>query len=141
MQRKIGLAFLSIALCWLFTLYLYKESGLEYNPTQSKTYLKAYFLNFFIPSGRIALINKESDSMYPAVKNTDICIIVVNYPFDKLEAGDVVSIKYPDCKVLHRLIRKEKTGWITKGDNNDVEDDIILHRYNYLGKLFVDFKL
>jgi putative ABC transport system ATP-binding protein len=89
MQRKIGLAFLSIALCWLFTLYLYKESGLEYNPTQSKTYLKAYFLNFFIPSGRIALINKESDSMYPAVKNTDICIIVVNYPFDKLEAGDV----------------------------------------------------
>lgn len=77
--------------------------------------------------------------MYPAIKNVDICVII-NYPFDKLQIGDVVSVKYEDCKVLHRLVKKDLTGWVTKGDNNTQEDDVILTESNYLGKMVVNLK-
>ena len=136
-----GLRFLFFILIgWISVLLFYREADLEYTPTQSQTYLKTYLFTFLIPSSQVAIISQESNSMYPAVKNKDICIMI-NYPFDKLEVGDVVSIQYPDCQVLHRLIRKTNLGWVTKGDNNHYEDDVILYRYNYRGKMFVNLKL
>lgn len=120
-------------------LIFYRVSKFEYSPSFIGLYCKAVIISFLTPSSTVSLISKESESMYPAIKNVDICVII-NYPFDKLQIGDVVSVKYEDCKVLHRLVKKDLTGWVTKGDNNTQEDDVILTESNYLGKMVVNLK-
>lgn len=120
-------------------LIFYRVSKFEYSPRFIGLYCKAVIISFLTPSSTVSLISKESESMYPAIKNVDICVII-NYPFDKLQIGDVVSVKYEDCKVLHRLVKKDLTGWVTKGDNNTQEDDVILTESNYLGKMVVNLK-
>lgn len=120
-------------------LIFYRVSKFEYSPSFIGLYCKAIIVSFLTPSSYVSLISQESNSMYPAVKNIDICVII-QYPFNKLQIGDVVSIKYEGGDVLHRLVKKDLTGWVTKGDNNLYEDDVILNESNYSGKMLVNLK-
>lgn len=51
------------------------------------------------------------------------------------EAGDIVTYKRGESKVTHRIIRKEKQSYITKGDANNREDPIVVNADQIIGKV------
>jgi hypothetical protein len=58
--------------------------------------------------------------MAPTFDNDDYLVGVAK-PYDELKEGDVVNYrpKWNDGKLTcHRLVAKDKDGWIASGDNN-----------------------
>ena len=64
-----------------------------------------------------------SGSMEPEIKIGDI-VIVKEISDDKLKNGDIISFRQGQSVVTHRIvdINKNEKKYITKGDNNNVED-------------------
>lgn len=66
-----------------------------------------------------------SGSMEPEIQIGDI-VIVKETPEEELQEGDIVSFRQGQSVVTHRIIEKKETEngkkYITKGDNNNVED-------------------
>lgn len=62
-----------------------------------------------------------SDSMYPAVKTGDLVVLEKR---DKYLVGDIIQFRNHDTKVLHRIVRAEKTGFRTRGDANLATDPL-----------------
>ena len=49
------------------------------------------------------------------------------------EPGDIITYRIGDTDVTHRVVRKEKENYITKGDANDKEDMIPVKRSQITG--------
>lgn len=77
-----------------------------------------------------------SGSMLPTIKVNAICI-VHKCDLSEVEVGDIVMYYHPKLKenVTHRCIEKGYDWVLTKGDNNDVADDIYVIRGNFEGKV------
>jgi signal peptidase I len=76
-----------------------------------------------------------SNSMQPVFNAGDVILINVE---DEPKVGDVITFKHPDgVLVTHRAVRTfEKDGttfFETKGDNNEIVDDVITSRENIIG--------
>jgi signal peptidase len=76
-----------------------------------------------------------SNSMHPAFNAGDIVLINVNR---EPSVHDIITYKHPDGMLItHRIIEKEKRGgkifFKTKGDNNNVADDIAVPRSSVVG--------
>lgn len=63
-----------------------------------------------------------SGSMEPAISVNDMIMI---HEEDQYEIGDIVSYKYGDMLVTHRIVDKTETGYVTQGDANNARDDEI----------------
>jgi len=74
-------------------------------------------------------------SMLPEISNGDMVHIDFNYPFEKLKVGDIIDFRAGDRYILHRIIRKNNKGWVTKGDNNRFEDGVVTNEDNFRGKM------
>ena len=64
-----------------------------------------------------------SGSMEPTIHVNDIIFIKKEYSY---EIGDIVTFEVGEELVTHRIIKEEGNGVITKGDNNNAEDGLIL---------------
>lgn len=65
-----------------------------------------------------------SGSMEPKIMTGSLCFIQ-----DKNKApqkGDIISFQKGEITIVHRIIKETDSGYITKGDNNDVADPGIL---------------
>ncbi|MBO9128497.1 signal peptidase I [Bacillus sp. 165] len=76
-----------------------------------------------------------SNSMQPTFSAGDIVLINVD---TEPKVNDVITYKHPDgILVTHRIVKtEEKDGKVffrTKGDNNNVEDDVFVSRESILG--------
>ena len=80
-------------------------------------------------SGRIV-----SDSMHPLLCVNDV-IILNRISFQNLSKGDIVSVCNNHKYYAHRIIRKYRDAFYTKGDNNTYIDSVMLHPGNYVGKV------
>lgn len=68
-----------------------------------------------------------TESMKPHINSGDI-IVIKKVKKKKLETGDVISFKQEDGIITHRIVEVTKneqgdTEYVTKGDNNNVEDE------------------
>jgi len=79
-----------------------------------------------LAQGRTATFTVRGDSMLPTLKDGDKVRIVATDP-SKLQPGKLVT--YVDAGnqiITHRVVRREGTTLITKGDNRDQEDPPVL---------------
>lgn len=81
-----------------------------------------------------------SGSMEPEIKTGDL-VIVKSANFNQVEVGDVITFKYEGNIVTHRVIDKTEEGFMTKGDNNNIEDTEIVSSDNLIGKVLFHIPL
>lgn len=87
-----------------------------------------------------------SGSMEPIFKRGDILIVekLTDRNDKKLEISDIIEYNLDDRIVLHRIIRIEEKNnevvYITKGDNNDVEDPDPVSRSQVVGIIKFNIK-
>ncbi|VEU83333.1 signal peptidase I [Acholeplasma hippikon] len=75
-----------------------------------------------------------SDSMYPKIRINNLVYINEKYNVDKLNVGDVIAFEQGSKEVLHRIVEINGDLIVTKGDNNNVNDQPIM-KSNVKGKL------
>ena len=75
-------------------------------------------------------------SMQPLFKAAD-GLIVRPYSKKGIKAGDVVVFRKPgeDHKVVHRVVEINEVGIITRGDNNNTNDSLILKSEDIIGRV------
>ena len=74
-----------------------------------------------------------SGSMEPNIKIGDL-IIVKEYKIEDIQKGDIITFEIDDKIITHRIIEIKDGKYITKGDNNNVEDDFSVRVENIKGK-------
>lgn len=81
----------------------------------------------------------SSGSMEPELSVGDVIIIkeCANY-----EVGDIITYNVEDKYfVTHRIVDKEGNSFVTKGDNNNIEDNQVVLKENIEGKVIMNAKL
>lgn len=66
----------------------------------------------------------KTNSMEPSIENGDV-VITKKVPEEKIQVGDIITFKQDADIITHRISRIEEENekkYITKGDNNNVED-------------------
>ena len=66
----------------------------------------------------------KTNSMEPSIKNGDV-VITKKVPEEKIQVGEIITFKQDADIITHRISRiEEENGkkYITKGDNNNIED-------------------
>jgi hypothetical protein len=67
-------------------------------------------------AGRSLRIKTRGGSMLPFLRDGDVAIVVPT-PSDRVAVGDVICYESPPGRLfLHRVIRRDSTGFVTKGD-------------------------
>lgn len=78
-----------------------------------------------------------SGSMEPEINIGDI-VIIKNTTEDELQIGDIISFSKGNMMVTHRIIEihneHNEKEYVTKGDNNNVEDSGTITYKNIIGK-------
>ena len=75
----------------------------------------------------------KSNSMYPTLQKNDIILIKRNSDYKK---GDIITYDYENnYLVTHRIIEKNNNFFVTKGDNNNSEDEKSIQLENIKGKV------
>lgn len=68
---------------------------------------------------------------------THSIVIIKKDDYEEIKVGDVVAFKPEQLNgagAMHRVIKEVPEGYITKGDNNDFEDEGYLTIENYTGR-------
>lgn len=73
-------------------------------------------------------------SMEPEIMPGDL-VIVKSVDNEELEVNDVITFNYEGDRVTHRIVEETDKGFITKGDNNNVEDREVVPSNNIIGKV------
>lgn len=71
-------------------------------------------------TGKIDVFEVKTGSMEPTIKINDYIMIYNDKEYKK---GDIVTFRYEDTFVTHRIIKINNNKMVTKGDANNVEDD------------------
>lgn len=86
----------------------------------------------------IYMFNIVSESMEPTFYKNDLAV-VKSCEVEKLEKGDIITFQQEDRIISHRIIGIIKENgekkFITKGDNNEVEDVEPIEMQNIYGKV------
>lgn len=94
-----------------------------------------------LPSG-VRVLTVQSGSMEPNIKKGSVVLIS---PSEHYSVGDVVTfgqISKSEMPITHRikevLTQNGKTLFITKGDNNPVQDMLAISQENIIGKVRIE---
>ena len=78
-------------------------------------------------------------SMYPTLRNGDGLVLEKFRSFDEIIVGDIITYPHPDpaksFDVVHRIIKIEEEGVITRGDNNNKVDPYLVRFEDIKGKV------
>lgn len=108
-KRKVRVA-ISIAFIILSIIYLYNKN--------------------------IKILLVKTGSMEREIEIGDILIIKSE---DNYEIGNIITYQTKEKYLItHRIIRREKGGYITKGDNNNIEDNEVIYLDQIMGKVFLN---
>ena len=78
-------------------------------------------------------------SMNPTLRSGDLLIIKDINP-DKIKIGDIITIRYDDYTITHRLVEKiegDPNYYRIKGDNNEEPDPGLFNESKIIGKLIL----
>ena len=89
----------------------------------------------------IYMFNIISESMEPTFYKDDL-VIVKKSKITELKKGDIITFKQADRIISHRILNitkdKDEVKFITKGDNNDIQDKDYVEMDNVYGKVIFD---
>lgn len=97
-------------------------------------FLTTLYLAIFIPIlwGKKPLV-VISGSMEPILKVGGI-LYYEQINIDDFKVDDILVYQLNDHIVSHRILKIDKDGFITKGDNNSSADSYIVYKENIIGK-------
>lgn len=76
-----------------------------------------------------------SGSMEPTLPTGSVVFVDYRYDYNKLKIGDIVVFSANEgMDVIHRIVEQKPEGFITKGDNNDVQDGLTVTPSTFKGK-------
>jgi len=82
----------------------------------------------------------KTDSMEPSINKGDV-VITKRTKEEKLKVGDVITFKQKEAVITHRIVNIENyeqgNRYITKGDNNNIEDSQKISYENIEGKCVI----
>ena len=91
----------------------------------------------------IYMFNIVSESMEPTFYKDDL-VVVKKCNAKELKKGDIITFKQEDRTISHRIVEitKEKgeVKFITKGDNNDIQDKELVEVQDVYGKVLFSIK-
>ena len=90
---------------------------------------------FIVTTG--SMINSNNDS----INIGDLIFIKHKSKKDKYEEGDIISFIKNDEVITHRIIKKNKKFYKTKGDNNKLSDKFNVIESKIIGKFIGKFKV
>ena len=97
------------------------------------------FITISLVSGlfKYSLSSIASNSMYPAIKKGDAIILrkLNEKEKDELKIGDIIAFKEGSYIITHRIIEIGDGYYITKGDNNNIQDTNKRTRNDIVGKI------
>lgn len=73
----------------------------------------------------------SSGSMSPTMEINDLILVQKS---NKYYLDDIVTYENNGEYITHRIIRKESGRYITKGDNNNIEDSDVVTKDNIVGR-------
>lgn len=78
-----------------------------------------------------------SGSMEPTIPTGSLVISNPNYEYEDVKIGDIVIFENSSMDVIHRVVEKadDNSGYITKGDNNDIIDGVTVTENTLKGSL------
>lgn len=84
---------------------------------------------------KVTAYKVASSSMVPTLELGEL-VFLENMPFEKLDINDIIGIKCSNKMFIHRIVGIHTVGvyYVTKGDNNDTQDYLLLDCENYIGK-------
>lgn len=86
----------------------------------------------------LSAVTTKGSSMLPIAGENDIAIVYKNPKESEIKVGDIivfVSKLDNETNIFHRVIKITKEGYLTKGDNNQVDDGYIIKYEEVEGKL------
>ena len=87
----------------------------------------------------IFMMGVGSGSMEPKISTGDAIILTKVKSSSELEIGDVIAYKNKEnVTIVHRITKKEDNYFVTKGDNNKVEDKIKITIDDIEGKVILN---
>jgi len=91
----------------------------------------------YMVSGSSLMTVMPTGSMKPMFDERAI-LIMEPAPFADLKVGDIVTYTHPrhQMPVVHRITEKRGEVCYTKGDNNDLADEIAITQSNYQARVF-----
>ena len=94
-----------------------------------------YNKNSIMEKALVKTLVIKSNSMYPELKINDIIIIKKSHNYN---VNDIITYSTDD-KVLitHRIVKNIDNVFITKGDNNNSEDNEVIKLENIKGKVIL----
>lgn len=76
-----------------------------------------------------------TNSMEPKISAGDM-VFVKEKPISSIKKGDIITFKQSEKKLItHRVFRVDNEGFQTKGDNNNVKDNWVVHPENVIGEV------
>ena len=87
----------------------------------------------FLPHIGISVDSIMSGSMEPVLRTGGI--VFTDTKERRPEIGDIVTYQVGENRVTHRVIRKERKGYVTKGDANNKEDPTVVTADQKIGKV------
>ena len=78
-----------------------------------------------------SIFSTETGSMSPTIEKGDIVIVKIGEP---IKEQDIVTYKKENAIITHRIIKIDEETIITKGDNNNTQDEEITQE-NIIGKV------
>lgn len=121
--RKLVYIFLVIILYNIVLLYM---SYIDKFDTPSFYIYKAYVIT--------------TNSMEPELKKDDV-VVIKKAKADNLKQGDIITFKQNGETITHRIVQiddiEDGKLYITKGDNNNVQDEQVLRFDQIEGKLVI----
>lgn len=77
----------------------------------------------------------ESGSMQPDIPTGSLCFINKKAKYENMKVGDIIAFKInSNAFATHRIVSITNEGFETKGDANNVIDNIITTKDNYIGQ-------
>ena len=90
-----------------------------------------------LPQIGISVDSIMSGSMEPVLRTGGI--VFTDTKERRPEIGDIVTYQVGENRVTHRVIRKERKGYVTKGDANNKEDPTVVTADQIIGKVIFSF--
>lgn len=86
----------------------------------------------------ISVFNIVSESMEPTIRVNDL-IVIKKCPEEEMQKNDIITYKRKNGSIVtHRIVRIDKENgekvYVTKGDNNPIEDDERIKHSQVYGK-------
>lgn len=119
MKKILKVISIIMIICVIFVMFIYVQKNRD---------RIAENMNF-----RILCV--KSNSMYPTLKINDLVVIKKSNTYNE---NEIVTYKFTDNYLItHRIIKKQGNSYITKGDNNNVEDENKVEIQDIKGKVIL----